>query len=115
MITSPSLFRFRRLVFTAKDTLIIINHTNATFPGAGAPGSQTSIMKKKLDNHKKPEAPLVETRTRFQGSFQNPDKEIIKKKGIHSPILTEMPFRIREGKTVRFFSSEQKYRDYLKK
>ena len=72
-------------------------------------------MKKTFNNRRQPEGKMVEHSTRFQGSFQNPDKEIIKKRGVKSPNLKEMPFQIKEGKTVRFFATEEKYKDYLKK
>ena len=72
-------------------------------------------MKKTFNNRRNTETQQIENSQRFQGSFRNYDKEILKKKGIKSPDITKMPFKVTEGKTIRFFASEKKYNDYLKK
>ena len=72
-------------------------------------------MKKTHNNRKTPETQRVENSQKFQGGNKNPDKEIVRKSGIPSPDITQMPFKVQEGKTTRFFASKEKYEHYMKK
>ncbi len=72
-------------------------------------------MKKTFNNRRKPESESITNSQRFQGAFNNPDKEILKRKGIKSPDLQDMPFRVQEGKTTRYFATQEKYDNYMKR
>ncbi len=72
-------------------------------------------MKKSFNNRKKTEGKKEVPAQHFQSYSYNPDKERIEKSGNKSPDIKSMPFRVQQGKTIRFFATEEKYRDYLKK
>lgn len=65
--------------------------------------------------HHNPETDNLMTRTRFQGGNKNPDKEQLRSRGIKSPDIADMPFSVKDGKTIRFFSDEVKYRKFMKR
>jgi hypothetical protein len=81
--------------------------------GSGFGAFFQNFMKKTFSN--KAKTYLHPVATKFQGSFFNPDKEKLINQGITSPELSDMPFRVKEGKTTRFFATEAKYKNYLKK
>lgn len=71
-------------------------------------------MKKTFNNRQNSEAKKIENSLHSQSSGKNLDKEILKKKGIISPDIKAMPFRVKEGKTIRFFKTKAKYDNYMK-
>nr|WP_321357215.1 hypothetical protein [uncultured Draconibacterium sp.] len=54
-------------------------------------------------------------RIRIKNRPSNPDADMLRKKGIKSPDLSSMPFRVNEGKTIRFFKTEEKYLKFMKR
>lgn len=71
--------------------------------------TKKSMRKKKSEKNRVDNSPF------FERAKPNNDAEMLRKRGHRSPDISKMPYRHTQGKTIRFFATEEKYRNFMKK